>query len=486
MELQQALSYIKRAESEFFKWRNRVIEGDRYYDNDADINRTGAAAIDEVNSYLKKIGSNPLRSADNRVSTNWHEILVVQKVAYMFTYPPTFDVGGNKTLSKQISDMLGDDYAQIISDLGTYASNAGDAWLQYWIDPVSGKFKYAAMKADQCVGFTDPRDISKKVIAVVRAYFLKDKDDKEKLHYEVWDDKEALFINGETLKPEKLIVGGKETDRITHDFGEPPFIEFANNPQKSSDLKKYKALVDCYNKIVSGFANDLDDIQEILLIIRDFNGETETEIQVPERGPDGQPLLDEDGDPICKTVTKPINLMQQLKAQKYATTSETGGIDKLSIDVPYEAREVALDLLQKKIYISGMGVDPNPEHTGQATGAYVDHLYYLLELKSGLMESRFKPALAKLVRAMLRHIGRGEDLKIEQTWTRNKPKIDNEIVDRLNATPSTVMSDYTKRRKHPDIDDPEKEDKLVEDEQNQARKNLMDSFEIPQDGGVNE
>lgn len=475
MELKQALKYIKQAEQEFFKWEGRVQEGDRYYENNADINRTGAAAIDAVNSYLKDIGSNPLRSADNRISTNWHEILVVQKVAYLFSFPPIFTIGNDKKLSETVSEMLGDDYEQIISNLGTYASNSGRAWLQYWVD-TAGNFRYTALKGDQCVAITDPRDISQRAIAVVRRFYLKNERGENKPHYEVWDDKEALFINGETMGPESLIIGGVKTDRISHEYGVPPFIEFDNNSQKQSDLVKYKREVDSYDKILSGFANDLDDIQEIILILRDFAGETETTIQVPEIGPDGKPKLDEDGDPVCREVTKSVNILQQIKAQKFATVTETGGIDKLTIDVPYEARNIALSLLQKQIYISGMGVDPNPERTGQATGAYVDHLYHLLELKAGLMQNQFKPALSKLIRAMLKHIGKGENLKIEQTWTRNKPKIDNEIVDRLNSTPSTVMSDYTKRRKHPDIEDPEKEDKLVEQEQEQAQQNMMDSF----------
>ena len=65
--------------------------------------------------------------------------------------------------------------------------------------------------------------------------------------------------------------------------------------------------------------------------------------------------------------------------------------------------------------------------------------------------------------------------------TRNKPKVDNEIVERLNSTPSTVMSDYTKRRKHPDIDDPDAEDELVKKEQEEAQRNMLDSFSQPQE-----
>ena len=133
-------------------------------------------------------------------------------------------------------------------------------------------------------------------------------------------------------------------------------------------------------------------------------------------------------------------------------------------------------MLQKQIYVAGMGVDPNPERTGQATGAYVDHMYHQLELKAGLMETEFRSSLNPLVRAILRYLGRDTKQKIIQSWTRNKPKDANETVNRLASTPSEVMSNYTKRRLHPDIDDPDLEDTLVQQEEAQRMQNLLDQF----------
>ena len=98
------------------------------------------------------------------------------------------------------------------------------------------------------------------------------------------------------------------------------------------------------------------------------------------------------------------------------------------------------------------------------------------------METEFRAAINELVRAILAYYGKSEDVKIIQEWTRNKPKDATEIVNRLNSTPDTVMSNYTKRRLHPDIEDPEAETKLVKEEQKQALKNMMDSFGQPDEG----
>lgn len=92
------------------------------------------------------------------------------------------------------------------------------------------------------------------------------------------------------------------------------------------------------------------------------------------------------------------------------------------------------------------------------------------------METEFRSSLNKLVRAMLDYIRAGKNKKITQSWTRNKPKDANETVNRLNATPENVMSNYTKRRLHPDIDDPDLEDKLVKKEQQENLQNMVDSF----------
>ena len=475
MDILLAREYIKKAQNQFSEWRGKVSLGNQYYNNDGDIKITGAAAIDAVNGYLSAIGQNPLRSADNRISTNWHEILTVQKNAYALTYPPVFTIGRDEDLSEEVNAALGDEYARIMSRLGTYATNAGTAWLEYWVDS-DGVFRMAALEADQCAAFYNPMDIGREKIALVRAYNLQDADGNDVIHYEVWDKQEVVFVNGDTMEEEAVVMGGKEVTRMPNHLGEIPFIEFANNERKASDLLKYKGLIDAYDKVVSGFINDLDDIQEIILVLKDLTGESEDSISVPVRDADGNEKLDIDGDPILEVVKKPINLLQQIKAQKYLTVDGTGGVDKLSLEIPTEARDVALTMLQKQIYVAGMGVDPNPERTGQATGAYVDHMYHLLELKVGLMETEFRSALNQLVRAILRYLGKDTKQKIVQSWTRNKPKDANETVNRLASTPSEVMSNYTKRRLHPDIDDPDLEDELVKEEEAQRMQNLLDQF----------
>ena len=56
-----------------------------------------------------------------------------------------------------------------------------------------------------------------------------------------------------------------------------PFIPFYNNAQHMGDLPLYKDLIDAYDTVVSGFANDMEDVQEVIFVIRNYGGEGKTE-----------------------------------------------------------------------------------------------------------------------------------------------------------------------------------------------------------------
>ena len=49
MELAEALKYIEKAQRQFSAWDAKVEAGERYYNNEGDIVKTGAAMVDAVN-----------------------------------------------------------------------------------------------------------------------------------------------------------------------------------------------------------------------------------------------------------------------------------------------------------------------------------------------------------------------------------------------------------------------------------------------------
>ena len=139
MELKRILRAIKND-----KTRVEIIkENKSYYKNRNNIKEKG------VVSY-KEQGKDPLRNADNRISHNFHEILVDEKASYLFTYPVLFDIDNNKNLNKEVSNILGGNFAKKAQYLCVEASNCGTAWLHYWIDENNG-FEFEKVETEEII-----------------------------------------------------------------------------------------------------------------------------------------------------------------------------------------------------------------------------------------------------------------------------------------------------------------------------------------------
>lgn len=442
------ISHIQRLAREHEPFVKRAQQAERYYLNENDI--VQAPSLRELDDAIRKAQAkaiSPLRNADNRISHNWHQLLVDQKASYAFTYPPMFDLGqGSKRVSKLLTEALGDDFTRYCSELCVEASNAGRAWLHYWVDS-EGAFQYAPVPATQVIPVYSG-SLKRELIAVLRCYMETDENGKAWRRYEYWTDKEYsryqqpadenTEISEWTTTFEVPNAGAETTNIISHPFGRVPFIEFANNRFRRGDLDKYKGLIDLYDKIYSGFGNDLEDIQEVIYVLRNYGGEDAAEI------------------------------LRKFKLYKFVHTEDgedgqTGGLDTLTIEIPVEARRVALELTRRQIFVSGQGVDPDPEKFGSASGVALKFLYSLLEMKVGLMEAEFRSGFNDLVRAILEFEGVALKGSIVQTYTR--ASVNNELENaQIGQMLTGILSEETVLQNLDWVDDKEAElDRLAEE-----------------------
>ncbi|MEA5134643.1 MAG: phage portal protein [Candidatus Fimivivens sp.] len=441
--LQTLLDATEEAHGRFTK---AAETGQRYYDNVSGICGTGAAAIFEVNDYLRKLGKNPLKSADNRIPTNWHRIITDQKAGYLFTYPPQFDAKDSTELAKMITDTLGQDYPKVIKQLCIDATNCGIGWLAYWYNP-GELFSYWYVDPKQIRVVFDPASVKPKVKYLIRSWCTTDENKKTVQHHEIWTERDVTYYTAQEHGTPQFDTTMGNQGVMAHSYGRIPFIPFRNNAEGKDDLPMYKQLVDAIDKLVSGFANDVDDMQEIIWVIKNYAGET----------------AETDYDKEGNEITREIDLLQKLKAKKIINVDGDGGVDTLRGEIPFEARREFLTILKDQLYISAMAVNPFPEAVGQASGVYIDFLYSLLELKAGLMETEFRTALDELVQVVLAYKGMGVQ-PVEQIWMRNKPRNDNEVVQMIAQTPDTVLSDETKTKAHPLAENWQEERKRIEAE----------------------
>ncbi len=403
MELEQARGLIQRYMPGHMEFIRMSLIAERYYRNENDI-------LFPSLSEKREKEEEPLRNADNRISHDFHGLLVKQKTAYAFTRPPVFDVGVDAS-NKRVADVLGEKFSKMCKKICTNASNSGMAWLHYWIDK-DGKFHYAVVDSKQIIPiYTD--DLEEKLEAVLRVYTKILEDGKIYDIYELWTDKECSYYLKEAgedfthLREYYCLSFFMQfdsqmnmTNEFRHELGKVPFIKFANNDSMSSDLSSIKKLIDSYDKVYSGFVNDLEDIQEIIFVLAGYEGEDLGEF------------------------------LQNLK--KYKTVKldaeEHNALQTLSIQIPIEAREKLLEITRKSIFELGQGIDPQRQDFGNQSGIALKFLYSLLELKVGCMQTEFEESFSELVKAICKHL----NIKcntVKQTWVRTNIVNDVEIID---------------------------------------------------------
>lgn len=431
MELEVMKKLIRRHQRAHRKLVRDSLRAERYYRRKNDILKIGA----------KNTGSeNPMHSADNRIPSNFYNILVNQKASYLFTSPPIFDTG-NAALNEAVADCLGDGFAKACKNLCINASNCATAWLHYWVNE-NGEFRYAVIDSKQCMPIWT-NDLEKELSGFLRMYDQTNDDGKVYNVYEYWDDTtcysfrkenraalDALqFYSAYELKPYDLTDNFDGSAVYKHGFGEAPFIPFFNNAEGGNDLDDIKELIDAYDKVYSGYLNDIEDIQEVIFILSGYEGESLAEF---------------------------LHKLKKYKTIKIdGDDAGKGGLSTLTIDIPVEAREKMLTMTRKAIFEQGMGIDPDPQNFGNSSGVALSYLYSLLELKAGLMETEFRSGFSRLVRAICRHL-KAEPDKICQTWARTAVRNDSERAT-IAGQSVGVISNRTIVANHPWVDDPEKE-----------------------------
>lgn len=443
MELEAAKKLIKDHMPSHTEFIVKADVGERYYCNDNDIlhrekNKTSSG---------EKKEENPLRSADNRIPFNFHGTLVNQKASYMFTYPPLIDVG-KKEINKKISKLLGNKFAKVCKKLCVNASNTGIAWLHYWRDK-KGDFKYGVVDSRQIIPiWTDDQESELK--AVLRTYNKVLDNGKTYIIYEIWTEEQCeafaqevenqeIWIYYSIINRRIIDIETEEGNIYEHDWERVPFIPFMNNDMQTNDLLNIKRLIDCYDRVYSGFMDDLEDIQEIIFVLSGYGG---TELK------------------------EFIQDLKKYKAVKLDADEANPGLSTLTINIPVEAREKMLAMTRKSIFEQGQGVDPQPENYGNASGEALKFMYTLLELKAGLMETEFRISIDEFVSAICKELNT-EPEKINQTWTRNMIRSEKELSD-MCASSREVVSKKTILKNHPFVEDVEEELKQIQKEEEES------------------
>lgn len=405
----------------------KMLEGQRYYYNENDI-------LDRKQYYYKDGAEiEDDTKVNNKPPHNWHKLLVDQKVAYLVGQPPVLQTEeGKKEYEDRLNLILAEEWHDKLTELGKNSSNKGTEWLHVYINE-EGLFKFIIIPAEEVIPIYDT-SLQENLEAVLR-YYLVEVNGKERIRVEWWtrdtvtfyiQDDSGVFVLDDT-EPKNPDYHFYYND-IGYGWTKVPFIEFPNNEERLSDLKFYKELIDLYDKNIADLANNLEEVQEVITILKGYEDTDLSEFK------------------------------ENLRYYKAIKVSGEGGVDKLELNIPIEAKKEMLDRLEENIFLFGQGVNMKTDRFGNSpSGVALKFLYSSLDLKASIMERKFRKSIKRLLWFATEYINIIDKKDYDSTTvqvTFRKTMITNDKEDVEIAKDSKgIISDETIIANHPWVED---------------------------------
>ena len=209
-----------------------------------------------------------------------------------------------------------------------------------------------------------------KLVKRIRVY------DKDQIwFYNQIDDGKIELDTDALLNPRPNIVWTDAKGAMYGDsLGYIPFWRLDYNQKQQSALKPIKGLIDDYDLMECGLSNNVQDFDTPIHLVKGFDGDNLNELQ------------------------------QNIKTKKIMGVPAEGGLDILTIDIPYQARKTKADEDEKNIYRFGMAFNSSQTGDGNITNVVIRSRYTLLELKADKLVKRIKRFLKGIIKVVLDEI----------------------------------------------------------------------------------
>jgi SPP1 family phage portal protein len=405
--------------------------------------------------------------ANYKIPHPFHKILIDEKTAYLTGNPITIGIAGEesgevkaKDYRSSLMNILTEKFDDVVADWVSGASKKGVEWIHFYIN-TAGELKYVIVPAEQIIAVYDMQ-YQDRLLYVIRFYqfdFVKSNGKVERRYkvemwsarnVEYWEQTDGGgFIQDLSYQYNPSPHWFEQYDTTgnpiieAHSWGRVPFIPLLNNSEMTTDLKPIKALIDAYDKVKSGWANDLEDFTEVLYVIKGLSnlsqeasaGLSELAIVIKNIKEDGAISVDEDGD-----------------------------VKTIKAEVPVEARQKFLDITGREIIYFGEGSDVTADMLSQShapSGVALQFLYARLDMKANRMIRKLKSALKDFVWFVTEYINRTENKNFDYgmvTFTVSKNQIFN-TTEKIQSLVSSqgILSKETILEEHPYVEDVQSE-----------------------------
>lgn len=201
--------------------------------------------------------------------------------------------------------------------------------------------------------------------------------DKDQIWFYIQeDDGELMLDHNQLINPRPNIVwqDPKSGTLYGDSLGFIPFWRLDYNAKQTSALKPIKGLIDDYDMMECGLSNNLQDFDTPIHLVKGFEGDDLNELQ------------------------------QNIKTKKIMGVPSDGGLEVLTVNVPYEARKTKADEDEKNIYRFGMAFNSSQVGDGNITNVVIKSRYTLLELKAKKLVTRLKQFFSPILQVVLDEI----------------------------------------------------------------------------------
>lgn len=250
----------------------------------------------------------------------------------------------NDRLAFENADCLG-----VVEVEGRFAEDGKDQWIYRYLDRIDkdGKKQWKILNIDD----------------VATYYYVEN------------DDGEIEFDEDVELNPKPHAVYMRKGKLYVKDLVMKPIFRLDHNKKKTSLLPVVKPLIDDYDIMSSSLTNNLVDFDTPLHVVKGYKGEN----------------LDK--------------LQKNLKTKKMVGVSDNGGVEVHTVNVPYEARKIKMELDEKNIYRFGMGLNMQGlKDTAATTNIAIKAAYSLLELRCNKIIDQLELFLQEIVEVVLAEI----------------------------------------------------------------------------------
>lgn len=384
--------------------------------------------------------------ANNRVPNEFYRKIVMQERSYLLSNGVSLDEEVKNKLSKKLDIKL--------QQMGLNALLDGVSWAYCYVQ--ENQFDFQVFTGIEFIPLFDEE--SNNLMGGIRYYQINQDKPMFVELYEIdgvtklscFEGKWKIIQNKTSYKV--TVLQNEFTEEVLEEenWSKIPILPlFANDMKQSTMTVALKNKLDLYDIISSDFGNNLEDNNDIYWVLKNYQGQDLSEF------------------------------LADYKYYKTISIDTEGEASPHTIDIPYQARQVALDILRKEIFESAMALDITILSGGSLTNVAIKANMADLDLKTDVFEIEMYDFMENLIELYKENFNDNSDYTFKfkrRTLLNDTETIDNILKFRADIDHRTAL------KLNPLIDDDEIED-IIEamDEESLSKFKLPVNEEMPID-----